>query len=139
MAQTKFKKIKNVSNATIIIDMSNFNSRIIEIPYNRAATVSLEEFEYIQSIMSTFFENGKLIELGKKTADGKVVYDNKKIAEIVELSMAKFKTEVEKIDDTVVLRTLLQKCLDEGKTKKFTDLVIGKIKTIDTEFEAPLI
>nr|DAZ41442.1 MAG TPA: hypothetical protein [Caudoviricetes sp.] len=88
-------------------------------------------------IFKSFFEKGKLSVI-KAPKNVEIIkndfkYDEKKIDEIVQMTQAKFKTEISKVDDIEVLRIILKHSIDEGKTEKFLKIIETRIDELKTE------
>ena len=129
--------IKNTGITSLILDLTPYCSKIIDLEVGSIAGVKVEEYEYMLEIFKSFFEKGKLSVI-KAPKNVEIIkndfkYDEKKIDEIVQMTQAKFKTEISKVDDIEVLRIILKHSIDEGKTEKFLKIIETRIDELKTE------
>lgn len=68
---------------------------------------------------------------GLEIVKAKNVYSDEDINKIVALTAGKFKTAIDKIENLDVLKVIRQKSMDEGKTKKFLDVIDERIKALN--------
>lgn len=131
---SNFARIKNVSKGQLILDFGAVtpNKEILVKP-DAALTISAAEYEYLTTSCKRMFEHGDIDTVsveGVDAVEAQNVYSDEDIDKIVASAVAKFKNSIGKIENLDVLKVIRQKSVDEGKTKKFLDIVDERIKVL---------
>lgn len=132
---SNFARIKNVSKGQLILDFGAVTpGKEVLIKPDAILTISQAEYEYLTTSYKKMFKMG---DIDTVSADGvdivkaKNVYSDADVDKIVALTSGKFKTEIDKIENLDVLKTIRQKSEEEGKTKKYLEVIDERIKALN--------
>lgn len=132
---SNFARIKNVSKGQLILDFGAVTpGKEVLVKPDTILTISHAEYEYLTTSCKKMFEFGDIDTIdadGLEIAKAENVYFDEDIDKIVALTAGKFKTAIDKIENLDALKMIRQKSMDEGKTKKFLEVIDERIKALN--------
>lgn len=137
MAGVNYVRIKNTSRGYLFLDLGVENdNKVIEMKPDATAAISETAWNYLVNQCPNLFHNGdiKMVSVPKDTEIEKVetenVYSDKDIADLVEKNLTQFNKAIAKIDSLSVIKDIRLKAQEEGKSKRFMEVIDAKIKEL---------
>ena len=127
-------KVKNVSRGSFDLNLDFVKSgKIVHLKPEATVSLNDEEFDYLQEQCSSVFDNGFLTVIGddkKPVKQNDNVASDDDISQIIELTIGKFRTRINKITSQELLKDIFKALEANNKNQKYIDVVSDRIKEV---------
>lgn len=135
MAKTNYIKIKNTSRSVLFLDLSMVTpDRIVQMKDGVVATITEDEYNYLETACPKLFENGNIVVVSKpenvETLESKNVASKEDIETLVNKNLTQFKKEIKNITSLDLIKDIRVKAYEIGKNDKFMEVIDEKIKEL---------